>query len=116
MLGLLAGLLLALLADGVRADTRTGRVIGIADGDSLKLLVAGNRPGPLFRLLEPLARNNVSMKRIESRPSRRGMWDYGFFIDLDDHTQDPPVAKALAEPSAQASLFQVLGSYPKGVL
>jgi len=45
VLGLLAGLLLALLADGVRADTRTGRVIGIADGDTSTLLVAGNRPG-----------------------------------------------------------------------
>ena len=97
-----------------------GQAVGprgpLADGDTSTLLVAGNRPGALFRLLELLARNSVSMNRIESRPSRRGMWDYGFFIDLDDHTQDPPVAKALAEPSAQASLFQVLGSYPKGVL
>ncbi len=83
---------LGLLAGGVRADTRTGRVVGIADGDSLKLLVAGNRPGALFRLLELLARNNVSMNRIESRPSLRRMGDYGFFIDPDGHVQDKPVA------------------------
>lgn len=83
---------LGLLAGGVRADTRMGRVIGIADGDSLKLLVAGNRPGALFRLLELLARNNVSMNRIESRPSLRRMGDYVFFIDLDGHVQDKPVA------------------------
>ena len=85
--------------------------------DKTALLVASlNRPGALFNLLEPLARNNVSMSRIESRPSRRGMWDYVFFIDLDGHAQDEPVAKALAELREQASLFRVLGSYPKGVL
>ena len=85
--------------------------------DKTALLVASlNRPGSLFKLLEPLARHNVSMNRIESRPSRRGMWDYVFFIDLDGHAQDAPVAGALAELRDQASLFRVLGSYPKGVL
>ena len=85
--------------------------------DKTALLVSSlNRPGALFRLLEPLARNHVSMNRIESRPSRRGMWDYVFFIDLDGHAQDEPVARALAELREQASLFRVLGSYPKGVL
>ena len=85
--------------------------------DKTALLVASlNRPGALFKLLEPLARNNVSMTRIESRPSRRGMWDYVFFIDLDGHIQDAPVAMALTELCKQASLFRVLGSYPKGVL
>ncbi|MBK8755236.1 MAG: prephenate dehydratase [Candidatus Competibacteraceae bacterium] len=85
--------------------------------DKTALLVASlNRPGALFKLLEPLARHNVSMNRIESRPSRRGMWDYVFFIDLDGHAQDEPVAGMLAELREQASLFRVLGSYPKGVL
>ena len=85
--------------------------------DKTALLVASlNRSGALFKLLEPLARNKVSMTRIESRPSRRGMWDYVFFIDLDGHAQDQPVANALAELREQASLFRVLGSYPKGVL
>ncbi|MCB1776922.1 MAG: prephenate dehydratase [Candidatus Competibacteraceae bacterium] len=85
--------------------------------DKTALLVASlNRPGALFKLLEPLARHNVSMNRIESRPSRRGMWDYVFFIDLDGHAQDAPIAGALAELRAQATLFRVLGSYPKGVL
>ena len=54
------------------------------------------------------------MNRIESRPSRRGMWDYVFFIDLDGHAQDEPVASTLTELREQASLFRVLGSYPKG--
>jgi len=56
------------------------------------------------------------MTRIESRPSRRGKWDYVFFIDLEGHVEDPPVARALARLKDRASLFRVLGSYPRAVL
>ncbi len=80
------------------------------------LLASFNRPGSLFQLLEPIARNGMDMTRIESRPSRRGVWDYVFFIDLSGHRDDPTMAKTLAELQEQASLFKILGSYPKGVL
>jgi chorismate mutase/prephenate dehydratase len=56
------------------------------------------------------------MTRIESRPSRRKKWDYVFFVDLDGHAQDEPVHGALEEIKAKASLFKVLGSYPKAIL
>ena len=72
--------------------------------------------GALFRLLEPLARHRVSMTRIESRPSRRRKWDYVFFVDLEGHAEDKHVAKALAALKQRASLFRLLGSYPRAVL
>ena len=71
--------------------------------------------GALFRLLEPLAKHKVSMTRIESRPSRRKKWDYVFFLDINGHAEDPHVAKALAALKKRASLFRVLGSYPRAV-
>jgi chorismate mutase/prephenate dehydratase len=70
----------------------------------------------LHRLLEPLARNRVSLSRIESRPSQRRKWDYVFFIDLEGHAEDPHVAKALVLLKDRASLYRVLGSYPRAVL
>jgi chorismate mutase/prephenate dehydratase len=73
-------------------------------------------PGSLYRLLEPLARNNISMTRIESRPSRRRKWDYLFFIDVVGHADEPPLKHALEDLRKQASLFRVLGSYPCAVL
>jgi chorismate mutase/prephenate dehydratase len=73
-------------------------------------------PGVLLHLLGPLARHGVNMTRIESRPSRRRKWDYVFFVDLDGHADDPPVKKALDEVKAKASLFKVLGAYPKAVV
>lgn len=80
------------------------------------LLSTHNRPGALYKLLDPLARNNISMTRIESRPSRRGTWTYVFFVDIEGHASDPPVASAMAELEQQATLFRVLGSYPRAVM
>ncbi len=80
------------------------------------LLSARNEVGSLNTLLEPLARHGVSMTRIESRPSHRGMWDYVFFIDIEGHQESEDVAHALAELKAKACLFKVLGSYPVAVL
>ncbi len=79
------------------------------------MLSTANRPGALYRLLASFARCGISMTRIESRPSRRGIWDYLFFIDIEGHAADPPVAEALQELAEQASVLKVLGSYPRAV-
>jgi chorismate mutase/prephenate dehydratase len=95
------------------------RTFGPSGQDRTTLLVSTGHteaPGALHRLLEPLASNRVSLTRIESRPSQRRKWDYVFFIDLEGHAEDPPVAKALARLKQRASLFRVLGSYPRAVL
>ena len=88
-----------------------------ADRTTLLLSIGETRsPGALHRLLEPLARYGISMTRIESRPSRRRKWDYVFFIDIEGHADDAGVRKALAALKKRASLFRVLGSYPRAVL
>ncbi|KPK40860.1 MAG: prephenate dehydratase [Gammaproteobacteria bacterium SG8_47] len=93
------------------------RAIAASGKDKTSLVLATpNKPGALHRLLEPLARNGISMTRIESRPSRRGMWDYVFFIDLEGHKDEANVARALHELEADAMFFKLLGSYPKAEL
>jgi chorismate mutase/prephenate dehydratase len=69
----------------------------------------------LYRLLEPFAKNKISLTRIESRPSRRRKWDYVFFLDVEGHANDANLARALAQLKRRASLFRVLGSYPQAV-
>jgi chorismate mutase/prephenate dehydratase len=56
------------------------------------------------------------MTRIESRPSRRGKWDYVFFVDVQGHSEEPNIAAALTDLESAASLFRVLGSYPCAIL
>jgi chorismate mutase/prephenate dehydratase len=80
------------------------------------LLSSRHKAGALYALLSPLAEHKVSMTRIESRPSRRGKWDYVFFVDVEGHCEDPGIAAALEDLKSAASLFRVLGSYPCAIL
>jgi len=85
--------------------------------DRTSLLVfVHNKPGSLFDLLKPLANRGISMSNIESRPSRRGVWDYVFFIDIDGHRDDDVVKEAITEIEKASAMVTVLGSYPKAVL
>ncbi|KZE34199.1 chorismate mutase [Crenobacter luteus] len=77
---------------------------------------APNRPGAVHSLLAPMAENGVSMTKFESRPSRAGLWDYVFFIDLEGHHGDAALQQALDGLAARAAYVKVLGSYPVAVL
>ncbi|HTJ55216.1 MAG TPA: prephenate dehydratase [Nitrosospira sp.] len=76
------------------------------------VMSARNRPGAIHELLAPLAQHGVSMSRLESRPSRAGLWEYVFFVDIEGHQQDPKVAQVLQELRELAAFLKVLGSYP----
>jgi chorismate mutase/prephenate dehydratase len=97
------------LVIGRNAVSRTG-----SDKTSL-LLSTRNYPGALYGVLEPFARHGISMSKIESRPSRRVAWDYVFFVDVEGHRDDSPVAEALAELEPHVTMLKVLGSYPRGL-
>ena len=81
------------------------------DKTSLAMSVK-NRPGAIHELLAPLAQYGVSMSRLESRPSRTGLWEYVFFVDIEGHQKDERVAQALAELREKAAFLKILGSYP----
>jgi chorismate mutase/prephenate dehydratase len=78
------------------------------------VMSAENKPGAVHALLTPLAQHGVSMTRIESRPARArsALWEYVFFIDVEGHQKDQPVARALGELKRLAPYLKVLGSYP----
>ncbi len=98
------------LVIGAQASAPSGR-------DKTSLLVSSrNVPGALYKLLQPLARHGISMSRIESRPSRTGLWEYVFFIDIEGHAEDEAVALALRELGEEAAALKLLGSYPRAVL
>ena len=73
---------------------------------------AQNRAGAVYGLLEPLARHGVSMSKFESRPSRTGLWEYVFYVDVDGHQSEERVQQAFAELRERAAFVKVLGSYP----
>jgi len=105
-----------------RADNATrflviGRDLLAASGDDKTTILVstsdtGDGAGVLYSLLKPFATHKINITRIESRPSRRKNWDYVFFLDLDGHAEEAPLANALAELQEISSLFRVLGAYP----
>lgn len=94
---------------GQQLATQTGH-------DKTTLVVSThNQAGALYKMLEPFAMAGVDMLSIESRPSRQGLWEYVFFMDLVGHREDENVAKALSELKTKVSMFKCLGSYPQAV-
>ncbi|SDH93802.1 prephenate dehydratase [Nitrosomonas sp. Nm132] len=76
------------------------------------IMSTSNRPGSIYELLSPFARYQVGMSRLESRPSRKELWEYVFFIDIEGHLENENVAKALEEIRNKATFLKILGSYP----
>ncbi|MAX34059.1 chorismate mutase [Onishia taeanensis] len=85
--------------------------------DKTSIVVAmRNQPGALHDLLEPFHRHQIDLTRLETRPSRSGVWNYVFFIDFSGHRDDARVAAVLEEVQLRCAELKVLGSYPVGVL
>ena len=69
-------------------------------------------PGVLFDTLGELARRNINMIKIESRPDKRSLGQYVFLVDLEGHREDEVIRDALEGIRSHVSMFKILGSYP----
>ena len=68
-------------------------------------------PGWLVSCLAVFAFAGVNLTRIESRPLRRGMGEYMFFLDLEGSMADANVSGAVADLHKHAEVVRVLGSF-----
>jgi chorismate mutase/prephenate dehydratase len=75
-----------------------------------------DRVGALHDILVPFKKAKINMTKIESRPSRKKVWSYYFFIDFEGHHNNPRIAKALAAIEENCTFFKILGSHPKAEL
>ena len=73
-----------------------------------------DRVGALYDVLQPFRVANLSLTKIESRPTKRRAWEYVFFVDFLGHQSDKKVKKALADLAKRCNQLKVLGSYPYG--
>lgn len=76
-------------------------------------IIAGveDKPGALYELLGVFAKRRINLTKIESRPSRKSLGDYVFFIDFQGSMHDNAVKEAIEEIKSRASFFKFLGSY-----
>ena len=92
---------------GKQPSSRTG-----IDKTSI-LFSARDEVGALHLMLEPFAKHNVNLTKIESRPVKKKAWEYLFFLDMTGHIADEPVANAVDELKMRAQYMKILGSYPR---
>ena len=78
---------------------------------SVAFSVRENVPGTLVRPLQVFASRGINLSRIESRPSKRSLGDYLFFIDLEANTNQPIIQTALAELATYTEVLKIFGSY-----
>jgi prephenate dehydratase len=71
-----------------------------------------DHPGALVQALQVFSDRDVNLTRIESRPLRRGLGRYQFFLDIEGAEADQPLVSALDALRSKAESVRVLGSWP----
>lgn len=79
------------------------------------LIWLGHKPGSLATLLNYFSQNNINLTLIQSRPYKKQIWEYFFFIEMEGHQQDEKVKKLLAQLNAAQITVKILGSYPGAI-
>jgi prephenate dehydratase len=78
---------------------------------SLAFSLLANQPGALVKVLQIFGDRSINLSRIESRPTKRSLGDYLFFIDLETSFQDKSLESALVELQAYTETCKTFGSY-----
>jgi prephenate dehydratase len=85
------------------------------DKTSLVVFIAVDRPGALLEILKEFAARDINLTKLESRPTKRVLGEYCFFIDLEGHMDDAIVTEAIAALEPMVAKTKSLGSYPRAV-
>jgi prephenate dehydratase len=109
------------VTDHTEAETRfivVGRSTPAPSGrdrTSLVCFIAEDKPGALMGILGEFASRGINLTKVESRPTKRVLGEYCFFIDFEGHRDDPPAAEALKGLEAHTLKVRFLGSYPRAI-
>lgn len=109
------------IEDNVSSQTRfvligTGPVEHEGPGKStLALFMNADRPGTLQMILSELFYAGVNLTMVQSRPTKRDLGDYMFFMDIDGYADEPNISVALNCLRMKMREVKVIGSYPRSV-
>jgi prephenate dehydratase len=78
---------------------------------SLAFSLPQNAPGALVKALQIFAQRNINLSKIESRPTKRSLGEYIFFIDLEGNSHDATIREALTDLSTCTEVLKIFGNY-----
>ena len=73
-----------------------------------------DRPGVLHDMLSSFKKQGINLTKIESRPSKKRLWKYYFFVDMEGHCETPKIKKVLKDLESKCHFLKILGAYPQG--
>ncbi|HVE93347.1 MAG TPA: prephenate dehydratase, partial [Acidimicrobiales bacterium] len=82
------------------------------DKTSIVCFQRADEPGSLHAILGQFSARGINLTRLESRPTKRGLGNYCFIIDLEGHVADEVIADCLRDLHASLAAVKFLGSYP----
>lgn len=85
---------------------------GNANKTSIGVYLKRNRPGALYDILGEFAKRGINLTKIESRPSKKALGDYVFYIDFEGSTSEQRIKEALSQIEDKVEWLKVFGSYP----
>jgi prephenate dehydratase len=80
---------------------------------SLAFSLPINGPGALLKPLAALARYNINLSRIESRPTKRSLGEYLFFVDLETDGHSKVGQQAIEQLSTCTETLVNFGTYSR---
>ena len=72
-----------------------------------------NQSGALVKVLNVFDSLNINLSYIDSRPSKKNLGEYVFFVDFEGHLKDTPTQKVLDLIKLNTNYIKILGSYKK---
>ena len=88
-----------------------------ADADKMSLRIElPHHPGALHRALEPFARREIDLLKLEGRPVKSRPWEYSFYLELRGAETDPEVIAVLDELKGQRGETKIFGSYREAAI
>jgi prephenate dehydratase len=82
------------------------------DKTSIVVFQKADKPGSLLQILSEFSARAINLTKLESRPTKKGLGDYCFLIDLEGHVEDELVADCLRDLKSKQAEVRFLGSYP----
>jgi prephenate dehydratase len=82
------------------------------DKTSLACFIMRDQPGALLQILQEFAYRYLNLTKIQSRPTKAGLGQYMFFVDIEGHLTDDTMEQAIKCLRCKLSEVKVLGSYP----